>query len=72
VEGYEIWVCSWFQEKNFLYRNKLLPTFYASFKGRAGANAPVMKKMFIAERDMQYNITVYIEKNEKQTPLSLV
>ena len=39
-----------------LFGNKLLPDFYESFKVRAGSNVQLMKRMFIAERDRQYNI----------------
>ena len=49
-----------------LFGNKLLPDFYESFKVRAGSNVQLMKRMFIAERDRQYNITVDIEQLENR------
>ena len=49
-----------------LFGNKLLPDFYESFKTRAGANAALMKQVFIAERDRQYKVTLDIEKLENR------
>ena len=49
-----------------LFGNELLPDFYESFKVRAGSNVQLMKRMFIAERDRQYNITVDIEQLENR------
>ena len=43
-----------------------MPDFYESFKVRAGSNVQMMKRMFIAERDRQYNITVDIEQLENR------
>ena len=42
--------------------NNLLPDFSESFKVRDGYNVQLMKKMFIPERDRQYNITEDIEQ----------
>lgn len=54
------------KRKICLFGNKLLPTFFDSFKARAGTDAPLMKRMFTAERDRQYNITVDIEQLESR------
>ena len=48
------------------FRNNLLPDFYESFKVRAGSNVQWMKRMLIAERDRQYNITVDIKQLENR------
>ena len=49
-----------------LFGNNPLPDFYESFKVRAGSNVQLTKRMFIAERDRQYNITVDIEQLENR------
>lgn len=44
------------KRKISMFGNELLPTFFSSYKERAGSDPALMKKMFIAERDRQYFI----------------